>query len=232
MNQKNSILKSAFLVTAMMLAFKIIGFIKQAVIAYFFGATLETDTYFIAYGFVAGISEAIVKSLLVSIVAVYTNLRIRAGKETAEKLINGLVELLVPLFLLIALFVTSSAPLFSKILAPSYSSTLQSTLSKYIMILAPVFIFSSLELIFGAVLDSHKSFFIPRLQSFIYSVSTITVCIVFSKVFGIKTGKKPRYEKVDQKRRRSICRCKREIYFCRRRRTKVRFRKRISGFQP
>ena len=181
----NSIAKSAILVTAMMLSFKIIGFIKQAFIAYYFGATLETDTYFIAWGFVSGVSEAIVKALSVSLVAVYTGLRLQKGKNEAAKLVNGLIEILFPLFAGLAVLLFVASPVFTRLLAPSYTGEQYSQLVFYIRILAPVLIFGCLELIFGAVNDSYKSFYIPRLQSLIYSLAIILSCVFLSKSLNV-----------------------------------------------
>ena len=183
--KKQSIAKSAVLVTTMMLGFKIIGFIKQAVVAYYYGATQETDIYFIAWGLVSGVSEAVVKALSVSIVAIYTSLRVKKGKEEAARLVNGLVEILFPIFLLMVCVILFSASLFAGILAPSYDAEERVLLARYIRILAPVLLFGSLELIFGAVLDSYKSFFIPRLQSFIYSMATILCCVTLSGRIGV-----------------------------------------------
>lgn len=179
------IFKSAALVTFMMLCFKAFGFVKQAVIAYCYGATLETDAYFIAWGFVSGMSEAIVKALLVSLVAIYTNIRIVKGKEDAKKLINGLIEVLFPVFTLVALTIYIVAPLISKLLAPSYNGSELGNLIVYIRFLSPILLFGCLEMVFSSVLDSHRRFLIPRLQSFIYSLSVIGCCLFLSKQFGI-----------------------------------------------
>lgn len=183
--KKKSIAKSASLVTLMMLGFKIIGFIKQAVIAYVYGATAETDAYFIAWGFISGVSEAIVKALLVSLVAIYTTLRINKGKKEASKLINGLLEILFPIFALIVVAIILLAPGFSKLLAPTFREDDSSRLTLYIRILSPVLLFGCFELVFGAVSDSHKSFFVPRLQSLIYSLAIIVSCFLLSSMFGV-----------------------------------------------
>lgn len=184
-NKGNSIAKSAFLVTAMMLAFKMFAFVKQAVIAYYYGATLQTDTYFIAWGFVSGVSEAIVKSLSVSLVAIYTGIRVRDGKEKASKLINGLLEVLLPIFTVLFIIIIVGSPIVAKVLAPSYSGESSGLLTSYIRILAPVLLFGCFELVFCAMLDSHKSFYIPRLHSFIYSLIVIIACIFLSKTLGV-----------------------------------------------
>lgn len=183
--KKNSIWKSAALVTIMMLAFKILGFAKQAVMASYYGATIDTDIYYIGWGFISGVSEAIVKAISVSLIAIYTSLRVQKGKDEAAKLINGILEIFIPIFLVLIGLIIILAPLISRILAPSYNGYEYNELIKYLRILAPVMLFACLELVFGAVLDSHKSFFVPRLQSFIYSVCVILACIFFSSLLGV-----------------------------------------------
>lgn len=182
---KRGIAKSAALVTLMMLAFKVLGFIKQAIIAYYFGASLETDSYFIAWGFVTGISEALVKALSVALVAVYTGILVGQGKREASRIINGLLEIMLPVFGILSAVLLFFSPLFSHLLAPSYQGAQSDLLAKYIQILSPMLLFVCLELVLGAVLDSNKSFFIPRLQSFIYSILTILCCVLLSKAFGV-----------------------------------------------
>ncbi len=168
-----------------MLSFKLLGFIKQAIVASYYGATIDTDIYFIAWGFASGISEAIVKALGVSLVAIYTSTRIREGKLAAAKLINGLVELLLPIFAIVGLLMFFTAPIMSRVLASTYDNDSLSKLSVYISILSPIQIFSAVELIFGSVFDSHKKFFIPRTQNLIYSVAVIVCCVFLSGILGI-----------------------------------------------
>lgn len=179
------IAKSALLVTTMMLSFKILGFIKQSVIAYFFGATVETDTYFIAWGFIYGVSESVVSSLLVSLVAINTQLRLTKGREEASRLINGLLEILIPAFAVGALVIFFIAPYLTLLLAPSFHGESETLLITYIRLLAPILLFSTLELVFWAVMDSYKSFFIPRLKSLIYSLSVIAACFILVKSLGV-----------------------------------------------
>ena len=180
-----SFFKSAFLVTTMMLCFKVLGFVKQAFIAYYYGASIETDMYFIAWGFITGVSEAIVKALSVSLVATYTSIRVRKGRNEASKLINGMLELMLPIFVALILLTVLGAPVFAKVLAPTYSNDNSNRLSNYLQLLAPTMLFVYLELIFGAVLDSNKSFFIPRLQSLIYSILTMLSCVILSQALGV-----------------------------------------------
>ena len=169
----------------MMLAFKFVAFIKQAFIANYFGATIETDAYFIAWGFITGVSEALIKAIGISIVAIYTSHRINKGKEEAAKLINGLLEITFPCFIILAGLIIACAPVIGKLLAPSFEGNQATLVLSFLRILAPVIVFTGLQMIMGAMLDSYKSFFIPRLESFIYSVLTILACVFLSKTLGV-----------------------------------------------
>ncbi|MCR4814654.1 MAG: polysaccharide biosynthesis C-terminal domain-containing protein [Lachnospiraceae bacterium] len=183
--KKQSIAKSAILVTLMMLAFKVVAFIKQAFIAYYFGATVETDAYFIAWGFISGISEALIKAVGISIVAIYTSYRISRGKDEAAGLINALLEIMFPCFIIIAGTVLALSPVIGKLLAPSFEGDALMLVCSFIRILAPVLIFVGLQMVFSAMLDSYKSFFIPRLESFLYSLFIIAACVFLSRKIGV-----------------------------------------------
>ena len=98
---------------------------------------------------------------------------------------NGLIEILLPLFTGLAILLFIASPVFTRLLAPSYSGEQYGQLVLYIRILAPVLIFGCLELIFGAVNDSYKSFYIPRLQSLIYSLAIILSCVFLSESLGV-----------------------------------------------
>ena len=188
-----SLTKSAALVTLMVLGFKVLGFIKQSVVAFYFGATAETDAYFTAYGFVSGISDALIGSLSISVVALYTQTRIQEGKEQAAKLINALICMAFPTLILLAGILFAASPLCARILAPAYDSEGLSTVSEYIRILVPFLLFVAIQFTLTAVLDSHKSFFVSRMESFFYSVSVILSCVFLSGIFGVKSLVLARY---------------------------------------
>lgn len=184
---KKSVFFSAFSVTAMALFFKFIAFIKQAVIAYYFGANLETDAYFVAYGFINGITEIIVKSISFSIISIYATIVVNKGKDHANKTISGILELLTPLFIIITAVLCMFSPVIARVLAPTYDNDKVSLIASFIYSLSPIMLLCMLELIFGSIMDANKDFYISRLQSFIYSITIIILCITTSKILGVKT---------------------------------------------
>ncbi len=180
-----NIFKSVILISSMVLMFKVIGFVKQAIIAYYYGATTEMDLYFIAYGFIISLSEALVKALSVSMISVYTMVRINEGRDKAQILVSTLLEL----FMLIAIVCTICfflfAPQLSAMLLMHSTSTNIAQLSFFIRALSAMCIFIVIELVGTSVLDSERQYYVPRTQSLIYSISVISACILFSSCYRI-----------------------------------------------
>ena len=183
--RNNNIFKTMLLIALMVLLFKIIGFIKQAVIAYYYGATNETDLYFIAYGFIISLSEALVKAMSVSMISVYTVVLINEGRERAQTLVSTLLEL----FLLIALGCTICffvfAPQLSAMLLLHHTPNSIARLSFFIRALSVMSVFIVVELIGTSILDSERQYYVPRTQSLIYSISVMLACILFSSDYGV-----------------------------------------------
>ncbi len=178
-------IKNVFFVAVMMTCFKALGFLKQALIAYYYGATADTDYYFIANGFVLGCISCCVGALIMATVAVYTNLRIKEGNEKATKLISGLIEISIPITLGVVILVVLFAPYISRVLAPGLDQNEISEISKYIRALSPSIMILSIQFTMSAVLDSNKSFFAPRMETFIYNSFGILACIFVSRLLGI-----------------------------------------------
>ena len=72
--KKNSIFRSTIIVSVLVVIFKIIAFVKQAVVAYFFGASLEMDIYNIAHGFIIGIAAVAITSLTMILIPICNKL--------------------------------------------------------------------------------------------------------------------------------------------------------------
>ena len=145
MSKKNrGILATTAVVAAMTLGFKLLGFVKQAVVAYYFGTTFETDIYNLAYTFVGTLTSAFVRAISISMVSIYTHTLVQKGKEAASKLICACVEFMLPIAPVILLFTYMFTPLIAKMLAPSYTPDESLLLQHYLRICYPFFVFSIL----------------------------------------------------------------------------------------
>ncbi len=138
-----------------------------------------------ALGFLTGSLGIFIISLSISTIGSYTKIRIQESEDNARKLVNALIETSAIVLFLIKILLVS--PLLSIILAPGYSKEELSVVFKYIRIQSSCYIFVCIHFTLLDVHDSHKSFFVPRFETFIYSIIGILFCIIFSKPFGVQS---------------------------------------------
>ena len=185
MSKKNKgILATTAVLSALTICFKLLGFVKQMVIAYYFG-TANLDEYNIAFSFVGMLSSAFIKSITLSVVSIYTHCLVNKGREAASKLISACLELLISVVLVVLLFTYMFTPLIAKMLAPSYSPEKSLVLQHYLYICYPFFLFAVVTLIWTSLMDSNKDFVVSRTESFITSSATILCCILLNNILAV-----------------------------------------------
>ncbi len=184
LNSKN-IYITVVVMIVLELIVKCLGFIKQSFVAYYYGAGKEMDIYFIASDFINGFSNAIINSARIAVIGVYTSVRIKEGVSEGQKLISVILKTIVPVSLLVMLFFCLSSKQIGTVLAPAFSGTDILRLSKYLRILSGVILLSMVCMILESVLNSNEIYGISKLRSFIYSVSIILGCVLFSKNNGV-----------------------------------------------
>jgi len=172
-------------VSALTLCFKLLGFVKQAVIAYYFGTTLETDAYNLAFTFVGTLTSAIVRAVSLSMVTIYTHTLVQKGKEAASKLICACMEVLLPLAPVVLLLTYMLTPFIAKMLAPAYTPDQSLILQHYLRICYPFFVFSIFTMVGTSLMDSNKDFVISRTESFFTSTITILCCVLLYSTLAV-----------------------------------------------
>jgi len=179
--KKDSLIKSASNVMIFVVLLKLIAFGKQAVVAAFLGANVQTDAYFVAYGLIESIYMGFFKSISISIISVYTLVRINENRENAENLISALLELFVGIAIVLSIVLFVFSKQFAFLLAPSNSEEGILLVAFYLRMQSGLLVLMVFELIGGAVLDSHKKFIIGRMQSLFLSVSVVIACVFLVK---------------------------------------------------
>ena len=185
--QGKSIMATTIVVTILTFFFKILGFVKQAVVAYYFGTTFETDIYNVAFSFVGMLSSAFIKAITISLVSIYTHTLVQKGRDDASRLISAFLEMLLPVVLLVLLVTYMITPQIAGMLAPSYSPEESILLQHYLYICYPFFLFAVITLVWTSIMDSNKDFVVSRTESFIASITTILCCVILYKVQAVKS---------------------------------------------
>ena len=83
-NNQKKFLKASFLVSAISLMGKVFGFVRDAVIAAFYGASWQTDAFFFAQSMPSIIFPAVCNSISTAFLSVYVSKSVE-NKEMADQ---------------------------------------------------------------------------------------------------------------------------------------------------
>lgn len=185
--QTKGIVGTTLVITILTLCFKALGFVKQAVVAYYFGTTFETDIYYVAFNFVGSLSSAFIRAITISLVSIYTHCLVQKGRVEASKLLSACLELLVPIVLVVLLLAYMLTPQIAGVLAPSYSPERSLILQSYLKICYPFFLFAVVTLVWTSMMDANKDFVVSRTESAITSITTILCCAILYNVLAVSS---------------------------------------------
>lgn len=182
--------KNLLSVGGILICSKLLGFVKQMILAATYGATIETDLIGLSYGFIGDAQYMFVQVLLTCIVPVYFSAQERSQQEAKIFARDTLTVATATAVLLSGLIIVTS-PWISRLLAPTYSETLLLKLENYICIFAPLLIFFIWSGVSHALLNAEKRFTAGQMeglyQSIILSIIALTTASQLG-VDGLSTG--------------------------------------------
>lgn len=181
--QKNKIISMVGSVTGVLLLSKLLGFVKQMVMASFFGTTLQTDIINLSQGLISNIQYVLVQSLMTALIAVYIHAS-NENPEESDRLVSDTVKFFLGFAGAVAAAVAIFAPQLADILAPTYDATAKLELIRYLRFFAPVLILLALICIFQAVLQANKRFLPGEFVGLNQSVILIILMVLFADSWG------------------------------------------------
>lgn len=186
--QQNSVLSAATLIMIMIVFSRLLGLVRQRVLAHFF--TPDTlSLFFAAFRLPDTIFEVLVFGTFASaFIPVFTK-SLKDSKSKNQKKaweVAGLVTNWggIFFFVLAIIVITFAHPLY-RIIAPGFSSSDQDKIVILARILFAAQGFFVISYVLTAVLESSKRFFVPALAPLFYNLGIIIATILFSNNLGL-----------------------------------------------
>lgn len=172
--RQSSILSAALIMMVLMLASRVLGLIRNRVLAGNFGAGSELDIYnaaFVLPDFLANI--LITGALSVAFIPVFTTLVTEKKEKQAWEMASTLINASLLIYLFLALVIFFFAPFFTQFLVFGYSPAQQAEVASITRLL----VLSELFLIIGAfltsVLQSYHRFIVSAFAPVVYNLGII-----------------------------------------------------------
>lgn len=170
----------------MTLVSRVLGFVRDAVIARAFGAGLATDAFFVAFKLPNLLrrifAEGAFSQAFVPILAEYRRQR---GEQGARVLVDHVATLLALVLLGITILGILAAPLIVLASAPGFAASPEKfrTTVELLRITFPYIFFISLTSLCGAVLNSWSRFSVPALAPALLNLSFIVFAVFLVPYF-------------------------------------------------
>lgn len=177
-------LKAIKNVTVILLIVKIIGFIKQSVIAAYFGANGATDTYMLVSELIESMGEVLFSSISVAFLAMYSDIK-NNDKNKLSQFTSNTLLMGIPVAVAISLAVFVFSDYIAKLIAPGYSSEELAVVIRYLKILSFGVVCMFVSSLCRAILDAEKHFLPSKFEGIIKSIITILGCVLFGVTKGI-----------------------------------------------
>lgn len=180
-----SIVISAIAVIAFTFLIKVLGILKQSVLAYVCGATLESDIFFVATGIISQLSVALFSAISISLLTTYSRAKREEGNEKADKIVSCAIKVFIPTTAAVVFLINLLANPIARFLAPSYDGESLAILATYLRILSVALVPSCFYLIINVCLENCKIFLPGKMQGLFLNLFLIIAALALYDSLGI-----------------------------------------------
>jgi putative peptidoglycan lipid II flippase len=184
-HQHSAFSATVLLMTTVMLS-RVIGYVREAYIAYAFGAGGQTDAYVAAFTLPDWLNYILAGGTAsITFISIYTRFLAEKREEDAQRTFSVIVTVMTSVFLVGILAAEIFTPQFVGWMFHGFSPEQMRLCVSLTRILLPAQIFFYVGGVVGAVLLSHRMFLFPSFGPLLYNVFIILGGVVAGKQLGI-----------------------------------------------
>ncbi|MEK6526103.1 MAG: murein biosynthesis integral membrane protein MurJ [Nitrospirota bacterium] len=195
-DENHSVTKAAGLIGAATFSSRILGFIRDMVLARLFGATAAADSFFVAYRIPNLLRELFAEgSMSAAFIPVFTEYHTLRAKRDAWELASAVFTTLVTVLTLVTIVGILAAPGIVWLLAPGFHGNPDKlAITTYLTrIMFPYLLFISLAALAMGVLNSVRAFVGPALSPVLFNLLIIGCALFLSPllaepILGVAVG--------------------------------------------
>ncbi len=179
------LLSVSFIIILITLITRILGFIREVVIAYFFGTTYISDAIKISTYIPLTISNLLVAGLLSAIfIPVFTDFLVGKKDEEMWETFNILFNIIGVIFIILSIIFSIFAKEIIYIMAPHASNEMKNLASTIFIYLMPQMLIHAWASLLTGLHNTYESFVIPAIGGVLYNLSIVFSLIFLVKYFG------------------------------------------------
>jgi putative peptidoglycan lipid II flippase len=187
MDTRTRIARAAVVMSVATFISRILGYMKDMVFAFFFGATGISDTFVVAFRIPNLLRELFAEgSMSSAFIPVLTEYRTKYGEEEAQRLVRVTFTFIMVFVGSVCVLGIILSPLIVSLIAPGFRSIQEKFSLTVILtrIMFPFLLFISLASLTMGALNTKKEFFIPALAPAMLNITIIIVMLILIPVLS------------------------------------------------
>lgn len=181
MKKSNSLLGATLIVSALAILCKPLGFIREALIAAYYGATAETDVFFFAHSMPNAIFPAIGSGLALAFTSLYVKKMTEEGEKEGDHYASRMLLASVLVGIILSIIGVLISPVLVPLFAPGFSGGQHVLAVGLTRLTMGVFSLTILQYMLSAILNSKKRFASAQAAGLIYNGAIIAAIALFGK---------------------------------------------------
>ena len=185
-NSGKKMLFTAAIMVAATLSAKVLGLVRDSLIAAFFATGMQADAFMAASKLPTTLFDMVVGGVIsATFIPVFNEIITKENKENAMKFANKFVTMILMITILISVLGIAFAHPLTSLIAPEYAGEKHNLTAQLTTIMFPMIIFTGLAFSFVGLLQSFGEYNIPSIISLVSNAAIIIYFILFGKKFGV-----------------------------------------------
>ena len=180
----SSIIKSATVIMICTVAYKLLGFLREFLLSYFFGTSGISDAFLISLTIPGTLFEFVGTGLATCFIPIFFSIVSEQGLEKANVFTNKVTTLIFTFSTLLILLVWIDTPLFVKIFASGFKDETFDLACDFTRIGILSLYFSALVFVYGSYLQAHKVF-LPNSITAVFQSSVVLFAIYVGAKYSL-----------------------------------------------
>lgn len=181
---KSKFFKTQFVVMILIILGKIIGFLRESILASKYGTGYEVDVYGYSINILLFLAT-IGYSITTILIPLFTELKEKKDKQYQEKVINNLISI----YVVVGIIISTLSIIFSKtivsIFAPGFEGETLEIARKLVMIMNTSIVAILVQSVITGILQANERFYEPAAMAFAGNLVTVLYLLFFVDKFGI-----------------------------------------------
>lgn len=187
-HQKNtSIMKTGFLIACITVIAKLIGFLREMIIANYYGTTSETDAFFFAQSIPGMIFPSVCMSISTAFISLYVEKKLN-DSDKADRFASGSLKCTVFIALLLSLLGIFILPYIVPLLAPGFKNNQLVLAVRLSQMAMAAFVFLMIQYMFIAILNANNIFYITQISAVANNIVVVALIALLSRqhtIYGL-----------------------------------------------